>query len=42
MIERVKAEEFDLENANWENDVYHHDGNQLTFLQQLIASEFGG
>ena len=28
MMQTVKAEEFDGENANWENDNYHHEGNQ--------------
>jgi len=28
MMLAVKAEEFYEENANWENDNYHHEGNQ--------------
>ena len=25
-MQRFNAEEFDVEMANWENDIYHHEG----------------
>ena len=28
-MQRFNAEEFDEEMANWENDIYHHQGSYL-------------